>query len=251
MTITIIFIFGLIIGSFLNALIHRLNSGQSIFMDRSKCVHCHTELGALDLVPVLSFFFLGGKCRYCRNKISWQYPIVELITAFSFLLVVYNLQPTIYNFEFWVQLIAVSLLIVVAVFDYKHYLILDKVVIPAFALIVIYNLFTGQVLNGLLGSLIISGFFFLQYLLSKGRWIGLGDVKLGLFLGSLVGWQLSIALLMLGYFMGAVVGLALIFTHKKKMDSAVPFGTFLATSAIITMIYGERILSWYLNTLGI
>ena len=122
MVIVIVIVFGLIIGSFLNAFIHRLHSGQSILFDRSRCVHCNTELAAKDLVPVFSFVSLGGKCRYCRKSISWLYPLIELLTAL--MLVLFLLQA---NFEFndllLVNIAAALLLLVIAVYDFKHYLI--------------------------------------------------------------------------------------------------------------------------------
>jgi leader peptidase (prepilin peptidase) / N-methyltransferase len=251
MNILIIIVIGLIIGSFLNALIHRIYSGQSMLSDRSRCVHCNHELSVKDLVPIWSFVLLGGKCRYCKKKISWLYLLVELVTALVLVLLAMNYEFRIMNLEFLVSGLAVSVLIVVAVYDFKHYLILDKIVIPAFVLIVAYNLFIGQFLDGLYGSMIISGFFLAQYLFSKGRWIGLGDVKLGLFLGSLVGWQLSLVLLMFAYFSGAVVGLGLIAMGHKKLGSHVPFGTFLSISAIIIMLYGHVILDWYLGLIGV
>lgn len=241
MTLVFIFILGLIVGSFLNAVIHRLHSGETIFFDRSRCVFCHAELAARDLVPLLSFLFLKGRCRYCHKPISWQYPIVELVTAVSFSL------SWITDHGSWINFIFISILIIVAVYDFKHYLILDKVVLPAFVLAATYNLFIGQFWAGILGSAILAGFFALQYLLSRGRWIGFGDVKFGLFLGSLVGWQLSLVLLFIAYVSGAVIGLGLIATGKKTFVSQIPFGTILSLSAIIVMLYGEQILARYLG----
>jgi prepilin signal peptidase PulO-like enzyme (type II secretory pathway) len=239
MSILFTIIIGLIFGSFLNAVIHRLHSGQSMLNDRSRCVHCNTILVSKDLIPVFSFIFLGGKCRYCQKSISWTYPAVELLTTLMLLLFVF------------IKIAASLILIVIAVYDFKHYLILDKIVLPAFILVVVYNLFIGELLSGLFGSLIISGFFLLQYVISSGRWIGFGDVKLGLFLGSLVGWKLSIILLMIGYFLGAIIGIGLIISGRKKLGSQVPFGTFLSISAIIVMLYGDRVLSWYLGLLNL
>lgn len=201
------------------------------------------------MVPVFSYVFLRGRCRYCSAKISWQYPAVELITALSFLLVALNSGA-----DSWLavlfKLIFVSILIVVAVYDLKHYLILDKVVLPAAVLGVVYAIYQGTLLSGLAGVGIVSGFFLLQYLVSRGRWIGLGDVKLGLFLGMILGWAGSIVMLMLGYWVGAAAAVALIATGKKKMASRVPFGLFLAGSAIITLIYGQAIADWYLALIG-
>jgi leader peptidase (prepilin peptidase)/N-methyltransferase len=250
MTLFIIFIFGLIIGSFLNAVIFRLGEEESFVAGRSKCPHCHHELGVLDLIPVFSFIFLRGHCRYCHKPISWQYPIVELITGIVFVLLAYNLQPRTYNLEFGVQLVLASFLIVIAVFDLKHYLILDKVVFPALAIVTIYNIYAGQFVWGIMGALVVAGFFAAQYFLSQGRWIGFGDVKLGLLLGSMVGFKLGVVMLMLAYFSGALVGVTLILMKKKKLGSELPFGVFLSISAIIMMLYGDKITNWYLGLIG-
>jgi prepilin signal peptidase PulO-like enzyme (type II secretory pathway) len=240
---------GLIVGSFLNAVIYRLHTGQSFWFDRSICPHCKHPLAAIDLIPLVSFIWLSGRCRYCGKKISWQYPLVELITGVVFVLLTthYSLQTT----DFWFYMVMASVFIVVAVYDYKHYLILDKVVFPALILVLIWNIFNNQFVSGLVGALIVSGFFALQFFISKGKWIGFGDVKLGLLLGSLFGIKLSIVTLLLAYFSGAVVGIGLIILGRKKFSSALPFGVFLSASAIIVMIYGDQISSWYFNLIGL
>lgn len=246
----IVFVFGLMAGSFLNAVIHRLHSGQPIVSDRSRCVYCGHQLNALDLVPLLSFIVLGGKCRYCRKKISWQYPVVELATASAFVLAAINYGLQITDHRFWIDLIFICTFIVIAVYDFKHYLILDKVVFPMLVLSLAVNIYSGSLMTGILGAISLSGFFLLQYGISKGRWIGLGDVKLGLLLGSVLGFNLGILNLVLSYFSGAIVGTILIIFGKKRLKSHMPFGTFLAFSAIITMLYGRIILDWYLKLIG-
>lgn len=248
---TLFFILGLIVGSFLNALIHRLHSGQSIVYDRSRCVHCKHLLSVWDLVPLFSFVLLRGKCRYCGKKISWQYPIVELATALIFILLAKNFEFQIADSEFWFQLVFACFLIVIAVYDLKHYLILDKVLVPASILASIYAVYKGEFWAGLIGVIIISGFFGLQYLASKGRWIGLGDVKLGIFLGLIFGVGQSLMLLLIAYCTGALVGIILIMKGQRQMSSQLPFGTFLAISAIIMLIYGPSLLAWYIRLLGL
>jgi len=252
--IILIFILGLIVGSFLNALIFRLHSGESFVKGRSHCNFCKHELTALDLVPVFSFMFLRGRCRYCQKPISWQYPAVEIITAITFVLLLQNYGLRITDYGFWIQLIFASILIVIAVFDLKHYLILDKVIWPAFLLSIMVNLFLGGwhlALWGLLAGLGLAIFFGLQFFLSRGRWIGFGDVKLGLVLGSILNWPLALTMLALAYFIGAIVGIGLIVSGKKQFSSKIAFGTFLAGSAIITMIWGAGITNWYLKLIGL
>jgi prepilin signal peptidase PulO-like enzyme (type II secretory pathway) len=173
----------------------------------------------------------------------------------------YGLRIT--DLGFWFQLIFICFFIVIAVFDLKHYLILDKVVLPASVLVFLYLLFetfqrhvslfalSSPVAQGLIGAAIISGFFGLQYLISKGTWIGLGDVKLGIFLGLLFGLGKSLMLLLVGYCLGAVVGLLLIAFGKKAMSGKLPFGTFLGISGIIILLYGSSLIHWYLGLLGL
>ncbi len=258
----IFFIFGLIIGSFLNAVIYRLYAGKSIADGRSQCPHCGHDLTVFDLVPVFSFLWLRGRCRYCHKPISWQYPVVELITAVSFALLSNNYGLRITDYEFWFSLIFNAFFIIIAVFDLKHYLILDKIVFPAAGVALfqlIYETISQRVnpftlssplIQGLLGVIIIAGFFGLQYLVSKGRWIGLGDVKLGIFLGLVFGVGKSLMLLMLAYFSGAMVGVLLILLGKRQLSGKMPFGTFLAFSGIMMVLYGQSLIHWYLGLLG-
>lgn len=251
MIIASVFILGLIIGSFLNAVIFRLKEDESFIKGRSHCPHCKHNLSSLDLIPLFSFIFLGGRCRYCRKAISWQYPIIELVTAVTFILLAQNFQFSISNFQFWFQCVMAGFLIVIAVYDLKHYLILDKIVFPALAVVTAYNLFTGFFVQGLLGAALIAGFFAAQYYFSNGRWIGFGDVKLGLVLGSIFGFKMGIIMLVLAYFMGAIVGVFLIMTGRKQLGSELPFGVFLSLSAIIMMIAGHQLSAWYYNLIGL
>ena len=182
-----VFILGLIIGSFLNAVIHRLKTKESLITSRSKCVSCNHKLGARDLIPVVSFLFLKGKCRYCNVKISWQYLLVELSTAILFVLGYFlylsSYCPLNICSEIPLNILLVyfsyitfcSFLVVIFVYDLKHYLILDKVVVPAIFISLIFNLSLGfNIFNLLLAALIVSGFFMLQFIISKGKWIGGG-----------------------------------------------------------------------------
>ena len=262
MLLFIIFIFGLIVGSFLNAVIYRLHSKESFWKGRSHCVHCKHELSAADLFPVLSYVFLGGRCRYCRAKISMQYPIVELATGIIFL-VLTSLNNYEIDFVLLRNLYFASVFIVIAIYDFKHYLILDKVVFPNLAIAFILNIIldvqagcSGLSLScltfgGIVAAVAISGFFFLQHTVSKGRWIGFGDVKLGLLLGMVLGWPLGIVGLFLGYVLGALTGVSLILAGQKKMSSRLAFGTFLCFSGIMTMMYGRTLLDWYLTLIGL
>ncbi|MEO8065950.1 MAG: prepilin peptidase [Candidatus Doudnabacteria bacterium] len=251
MTLFIVFVLGLIVGSFLNAVIFRLRSGESFLFGRSHCRTCKKELSAADLVPVFSFLMLKGKCRYCGIKLSWQYPAVELLTGGLFVLFALKFQM-VFNPDFFLSLILVCFLIVIAVFDLKHYLILDKVVFAGLLVAIVRNiLLHDHVILGLLAGLGVAGFFLFQYAASRGKWIGLGDVKLGLLLGNIAGWPYSILLLMLAYMSGALTGIALMLAGRKQLSSKLPFGVFLSASAIIVMLVGGPVMAWYLKLIGL
>jgi len=258
--IIFVFIFGLIIGSFLNALIYRLHIGESISHGRSKCPHCGHVLAWNDLVPVMSFLLLKGRCRYCKKKISWQYPIVELAVAALFLIsYVINvgrfpapdlLFPS--NLQFWLLMtrdfIAISSLTAIFVYDLKWMIIPDSIALSAFVLVFILNVLIGiPIASILIGAAVGFGFFALQYYISNGQWIGGGDLRLGALMGALLGWPLIVVALFLSYILGAIVSVILLISKKATRKSAVPFGVFLAPAAILALLWRQKILAWYLG----
>jgi len=242
----IIFIFGACIGSFLNCLIYRLDSKQSFLKGRSFCPHCKHQLGFFDLIPILSFIIVKGKCRYCQKKISWQYPLVEIFTGLIFLSLVtchLSLVTLIY------YIVVSSLLIVIFVYDLKHYIIPDKIIYPAIAIVLIFNfqfsIFNSSILSGL-GA---AGFFFLFWLISRGRWMGFGDVKLGFFMGLFLSWPNILVALFSAFFIGAIIGIGLIALGKKTLKSQVPFAPFLVIGTFIALFWGQNLINWYINLL--
>lgn len=259
----LVFILGLVIGSFLNVLIFRLHSGESAARGRSKCPHCGHVLAWTDLFPVLSFICLRRQCRYCQGKISWQYPLVELATGLLFALDFAMVASGIGNFpslDFQLSLsyqsfallirdwIVIAALIVIFVYDLRWLIIPDQVVLPVLAIVVILNLIAGVPLAGMaIGFAVGLGFFGLQYAVSQGRWIGGGDLRLGALLGALLGWPIVAVALFIAYLAGAAVSLALIAQKKATAKSQVPLGVFLAPAAIVALFWGEKILTWYLG----
>ncbi len=247
-----VFLFGLVIGSFLNCLIWRLHEKEGM-MNRSYCPKCRKQIAWYDNIPVLSFILLGGKCRQCGKGISVQYPLVELITGFLFVLAYYfNYELQITNYELIIKLLRdfflISVMIVVFIYDLRWYMILDIVTLPACLVMLMVNLILGFSLWNLLISGIIGGSFFLiQFVISKGKWIGGGDIRLGLLIGLSLGWPGVLVAIIISYFIGSIVGVGLILAGKKKWGSEVPLGVFLAVGAIITLFYQEQILNWYLN----
>jgi len=251
-----VFIAGLIIGSFLNCLIWRLHINKPI-TGRSICPKCKKKINWYDNIPVFSFLVLKGKCRWCKKKISWQYPVVEIITGILFLLVWNKYNATLGSaalftvhcslFTVLRNWIFIAVLIVIFVYDLRWYLILDKVTLPAMAIAFIINLVLGfSWLNLLLAALIAGGFFALQFIVSKGKWIGGGDIRLGALMGFMLGWPQIITALMLAYLSGSLVGILLLISKKKKWTSQIPFGTFLSAATVAALLWGEEILGWYL-----
>jgi len=259
MILFFIFIFGLTIGSFINCFIWRLYKGESL-LNRSYCPKCRKKISWYDNIPIFSFLFLGGKCRHCQKKISLQYPVVEFIVGILFMLFWWKYTGYINSFELYQTItidylkvfkgfFIISVMVVIFIYDLKWYLILDKISLPASLVMLIINLFSGVALMDILICAIVgSSFFLIQFLVSNGRWIGGGDIRLGLLMG-LIFPQLGLLILaiMLGYFIGSIIGIGLMFFGKKKWGSQLPLGVFLSTSTIITIIYGQEILDWYLG----
>ncbi|MEK7072325.1 MAG: prepilin peptidase [Patescibacteria group bacterium] len=254
----LIFILGTIIGSFLNVVIIRIHNGGNIAKSRSSCPHCHHVLRPIDLIPLLSFIAQGGKCRYCHKKISWQYPLVELSTGLLFVLITYNIIGTLgfdnlfYNssiFLIWLRnLIFISFLIVIFVYDFRWYLILDTITFSAMAVALLFNLIVGfSIINLLIGAVIGFGFFALQFFISKGRWIGGGDLRMGALMGLMLGAKLVVVALFLSYVIGAIVSIFFVVGGKKGFKSQIPFGTFLTIGTVIALLWGNEIINWYMN----
>lgn len=246
--IILIFIFGLIFGSFLNSLIYRFYHNISLW-GRSFCPNCKCELKIVDLIPLFSFIILKCKCRYCVQKISYQYFAVELLTGLLFVLVF--LQHQTIDLLLIRNLFFILVLIFIFVFDLKYYLILDRIIWPAFVIALITNLYLGFGIWDLaLGIVIGTTFFGLQYLVSGGKWLGFGDVKFGALLGVIFGWQLMLIVIAISYVLGGLTAIILLLSKKKKFGEILPMGTFMAAAAIIVLLWGEQILGCYLNLLG-
>jgi len=250
-----IFLFGVCIGSFLNCVIYRLEQNKKI-TGRSFCPHCKHKLSWLDLFPVFSFLLLGGKCRYCKKKISVQYPLVEISTGVLFVVIFWSLGLNwligmgIFGFAKLAFLFyIVSALIVILVYDLKHYEIPDKVLFPAIGITIVFQAITNssQILNYLLAIFIGAGFFFTIFLISKGKWMGFGDVKLAILMGLLLGYPNILSALFVAFFLGAIIGVILMLFKKKGLKSEIPFGPFLVLGTLLAHFFGNSLIQWYLN----
>jgi leader peptidase (prepilin peptidase)/N-methyltransferase len=240
-----IFIFGLIIGSFLNVVIYRLPKGESIVYPSSHCPNCQTSLKVLDLIPLLSFLFNQRKCRYCDEKISYQYPLIELLTSMIFLLLYwqYNLSIQLLTYSF-----LSALLIVGSMIDLKYMIIPNQ--LNYFGIIVglILSFFFGHqsIYSALLGLLIPATILLLIAIVSKGG-MGIGDVKLIAMIGVFIGVKYALGAIFLGALIGSIIGVGLIVTKIKGRKDRIPFGPFISLGALLMMLWGERIVRWYLE----
>jgi prepilin signal peptidase PulO-like enzyme (type II secretory pathway) len=250
----IFFVFGLIIGSFLNVVIFRLNTSKS-FGGRSGCMSCQNKLTWYELIPVLSFLGLKGRCRNCKTKISLQYPLVEFIMGLIFALLFLKLQDIfflntlIFSFNYAYYAVVFSLLIVIAVYDIRHKIIPD-ILSFVFGILAFAGLFFLQA-NGFLGfsphmptilgffaGPIIAFPFAFFWLVSAGRWMGLGDAKLALGLGWLLGFPFAFSGLVFAFWIGAVVGIALVlFSKKYGIKSEIPFAPYLVLGVILVFLF--------------
>lgn len=245
------FLFGLAVGSFLNVLIDRLSKDESIVKGRSYCDHCKKPLLWYDLIPLLSFFILKGKCRHCQSPISFYYPVVELTTGLLFVGVLFFLGGFTINFITIIiiiyYLLIVSSLIVIFFTDLKYGIIPDKIVFPA---IIVTSLFLiSQYPNILISNLLSALGAFLFFLLlslvkiKKRESMGFGDVILVFLLGLFLGFPKIIVAFYIAFLTGAALGCILILWGKKKLSGGtIPFGPFLVLGAIISLFWGEEIL---------
>ncbi len=262
-------VLGLAVGSFLNSFIYRLERREGVVFSerrklaRSRCPACRRVLRWFELIPLVSFFALGRRCRTCRTHISWQYPAVEFLTAVLFGLVFWQvvwfplalplaLDPgqiaLLRLVTLLFKLYVVAVFVVVSVFDARSYVIPDRVIWPAIFVAFVYNgirsllsqdlmLFLGALGAGL-GA---AGFFWLIVAFSRGQWLGLGDVKLVAFLGLLLGWPRILPALALAFWSGAIVGGVLLIAGRKKISSPIPFGPYLVLGALIVLVWGDAI----------
>lgn len=224
--------------------------GQSL-MGRSYCDWCHAKLTAIDLVPIASFVMLGARCRKCKKPISWQYPLVELTTAILFALTFVVLSSggnfTIHALIY--QLLIVSVLIVVAVVDLKHYLIPTTFTLAASLVALFYNYFflsSGLFVDHILAAFGAALFFGIIVMVTLGRGMGEGDIFLAFLIGMVLGLPGTLVAIFAAFVVGAIVALFLVAFGQKKFGQAVPFGPFLVFGFLTSLYWGEFLSNWYL-----
>lgn len=267
MIIVVLAVLGLILGSFVNALVWRIHEQEkskskklSISKGRSMCPNCRHELSSKDLIPVLSWLLLRGKCRYCKKSISIQYPTVELSAALIFIgsyiwwpANLGGVQAAI--FGLW--LIILVGLIALMVYDLRWYILPNRIIYPlgvvastqAVISITAAPKPATALLNAVLAVLIGGGVFYVLFQVSDGKWIGGGDVKLGWLLGLIVATPTkSILFIFVASLLGTIVSLPLLMSKRLKRNSVIPFGPFLIIGAIIVVLFGQNMIDWYQQT---
>ena len=239
---------GICVGSFLNVVIYRLPRGESIATGRSHCTLCGKVIAWYDLLPVVSYLLLGGKCRHCKAVISWRYPLVECLTAGLFLALYlhFGWHPTLLKYLFLAALLAA-----VSFIDLEHFLIPNSLVLAGVIFGIGFGFFVHDISfwSALLGAASCSGFLLLVALVSRGG-MGLGDVKLAVVTGLFLGWPEGLVGLLAGVFAGGLLGIALLVTGIKGRKDPVPFGPFIALGAMIALFWGREILSLLLGPLA-
>jgi leader peptidase (prepilin peptidase)/N-methyltransferase len=236
---------GLTVGSFLNVCSDRLPQEKSIISPPSHCDACQQKLTARDLVPLFSYLWLRGRCRYCGARISPRFPAVELATALLFALLTwhYGLSP-----ELVMALIYGCLFLVIFVVDLEHGLVLDIVVYPGIVLAFIFSFFWPDlgIAMAVSGAAIGFGLMLIPYLISRGG-MGGGDVKLAALIGLATGFPHVFISLMLAFLAGGLVAIFLLLFRVRSRKEAIPFAPFLAAAAMVTLIWGEAIYDWWVG----
>jgi leader peptidase (prepilin peptidase)/N-methyltransferase len=268
-----VFLFGLIIGSFLNVCILRIPSGKSIVLPASACPKCGEPIRPYDNIPVLSYLLLSGKCRGCKTKISWMYPLVELLTGLLFLGCFYAFGISFETGK-WA---AFSAIMVVLVFtDLRERILPDVVNFTGLAIGLLFSLFSKptdgtalwianhlfdyppptpvlSLVDAILGAAVGGGLLWLvseAYFKLRGReGMGLGDVKMMLMAGAFLGAKRTLLTILAGSLLGSVLGVAIILARRKDADYELPFGTFLGAGALLVVFFGTPLVNWYQSLL--
>ena len=246
----IVFVFGLMLGSFFNVCIARLPQGESVVSPPSHCPKCQAPIQWYDNIPVVSYLVLGAKCRACRAPISIRYPIVEIVTALAFVAqaAMFLDQPVLLAS----RLVFTSMLIILFGTDYDTQRLPNVITLPGIVVGVIFSLFAPPgIVSSLIGAAVGAGILQAVRWLWK-RWrgvdgMGFGDVKMLAAIGAFLGWRQVWVVLFLASFTGAIVGIALSLGRGRSMQTRLPFGTFLALAAYAASLIGERLLDWYLT----
>lgn len=252
--VALVGILGAVVGSFLNAAEWRFGTGQTVARgkngwERSRCRSCSATLQPAELIPVFSFLFLRGRCRTCKQRISWQYPLVEAAAAALFAFTALQFGASL---ETIVYAMFISILLFLFLVDLKYHVLPDAVTLPAVVTAVAWVILQRHdVTDSIIGAGIAGGFFALQYVFSRGRWIGAGDIRLGILMGILLGWEKTLLALFIAYVCGALVASVLLALGRAKRTTRLPFGTFLTVATAAAIFFGDSMVGWYRELIGL
>jgi leader peptidase (prepilin peptidase)/N-methyltransferase len=247
------FIFGAVVGSFLNVCIYRLPKDESVVFPPSHCPACDYQIRYYDNIPIVSYLLLGGKCRSCRAAISPQYPLVEAINGLLTLFLFMRFGP---SFSFFVLFLFCCAMVVITFIDLEHQIIPDVISLPGIVLGFVFSFFIPRLgwQSSLLGILVGGGSLYLvaslYQLLTKKEGMGGGDIKLLAMMGAFFGWMAIPFIIFVSSLVGSVIGVTVMLIQKKDSKLAIPFGPFLAFGAILYIFFGRQLIHWYLNIGG-
>ncbi len=248
MLIALWFLFGLAMGSFVNVVVVRLAAGEGLG-GRSHCRNCGREIPWYHNLPLFSFAYLRGRCGACGAAISWQYPLVELACGVLFALAWGSAGGSYLDAFSFAVLSAYA--VALFSFDLRFGVLPDALTLSGAGVLALLALARGFPLAAVLLGVAVGGAFFaIQYVVSRGRWIGGGDVRLGLLIGAALGWPNVAVALALAYLSGSLVALWLLASGKRRLGGEVPFGTFLSAATVVAALWGDGILTWYLGLVG-
>lgn len=259
MTLLILFLFGLIFGSFLNVVIARYEPELSIFSfkrlrGRSKCLHCKKSLKWYELIPVASFFIQRMKCRGCSKSISWRYPLVEILSGLIFVSIPFFTDH--FYVGYWIALFLI--LLVIFFVDKDHMIIpneLNLAIVFVGLATIITDIYFGAssdiILSYLFAALVSGSIFYMFVGLSGGKAMGWGDVKLVVALSFVFGWPVIVMIMALSFILGGIYGAIVLLIGRNKFGDKIPFGPFIVIASTATFFFGNQILSWYLGLLGL
>ncbi len=247
------FVFGAIIGSFLNVCIHRLPRQGSIIWPGSHCPACSAPISPWDNIPIVSYLLLGGRCRACRARISLRYPLVELANALGYVVILWRFGI---GWTALVYALLFSALLVITFVDLAHLIVPDVITLPGIVLgfLLAATVLPVGLVDSLLGILVGGGLLWFlawvsPYLFGK-EGMGGGDIKLLAMIGAFLGWKPTLLTVMIAAIVGSVVGLSLIASKAMQRNQYLPFGPFLALGAVMAMLFHQEMLSWYFGLIG-
>ncbi|MFA6017817.1 MAG: prepilin peptidase [Patescibacteria group bacterium] len=256
-------VLGLACGALVNTFLLRTPDGLRFTAGRRKCVTCARPMHAKDHFPLVSYIVLQAKCRACKSIIPWQYPALEIAMGILFVGFAWQIFSGDVSIPFFARdasdVIALfirngilaMLLLPIFMFDWRASIIPDRLAIPAMVIVLTMNVAMGvDPTTMLFGGFSLGAFFALQYLVSRGTWVGGGDIRLAMVIGFLLGPELGTLALLFSYVLGSIAGLYLIFVRRRDMRSHVPFGTFMVIGTYLSLFFGARVIDWYLGILG-